>query len=127
MSRPFFTYILQCRGGGLYTGHTDDLERRLAEHQSGAGSRYTSKHLPVALVWHQEFATREEARRAEATIKKWKRHKKDALVAGDWDAVIELARASWQEGSVVLPPPEPGMRAYPNARSGKRWQGGVES
>ena len=69
----FWAYMLHCRGGAFYLGHTDDLERRLAQHQSGLVAGYTRERLPVALVWSQEFSSRLEALAAERQIKGWSR------------------------------------------------------
>ena len=80
---PFWTYILHCRGGTFYVGHTDDLERRMAEHEVGLRPGYTSDRRPVALVWSQEVTTREEAVAAERRIKGWSQLKKLALIRGD--------------------------------------------
>ena len=90
---PFWAYMLHCRGGSFYTGHTDDLDRRIAEHQSGLIAGYTSERLPVALVWSEEFPTRDEAKEAEKRIKGWSRAKKLALIRGDWDGISRLARS----------------------------------
>jgi predicted GIY-YIG superfamily endonuclease len=90
---PFWTYILHCRGGKFYTGHTDDLERRIGQHQSGLIPGFTSEHLPVKLVWSEEFPTRYEALTAERQIKGWGREKKMALIRGDWDLVSRLAKS----------------------------------
>jgi predicted GIY-YIG superfamily endonuclease/proteasome lid subunit RPN8/RPN11 len=76
----------------FYTGHTDDLERRMAQHQTGHFSGFTSAPLPVELVWSQEFVTREEAKAAEKQIKGWSRRKKLALIRGDWDEISRLAK-----------------------------------
>lgn len=88
----FWAYMLHCRGGKFYTGHTDDLERRLAQHQSGIHKGFTSDKLPVVLVWSQEFPSRYEAIAAERQIKGWSRAKKLALIRGDWDAVSRHAK-----------------------------------
>ena len=90
---PFWAYMLHCRGGVFYTGHTDDLDRRVAEHRSGALPCFTAKYLPVELVWSQDFGTREEALRAERQIKGWSRRKKLALIRGDWAEISRLARS----------------------------------
>lgn len=87
MGKPFFVYLLHCKDGSYYVGHTDELERRLAEHQAGEGCAYTRKRLPVALVWSSEFATREEAKEMEARIKGWGRAKKAALINNDWEMI----------------------------------------
>lgn len=89
----FWTYLLHCNGGKFYTGHTDDLERRLAQHSTGAVPGFTRAHLPVQMVWSQEFATRDEAKAAERRIKGWSRAKKLALIRGDWAKISALAKA----------------------------------
>ena len=88
----FSTYLLRCNDGSYYTGHTDNLEYRLAQHQSGALGGYTAKRLPVTLVWSESFATRDDAFAAERRIKGWRRAKKEALIAGDWELISRLAK-----------------------------------
>lgn len=87
----FFTYLLQCSDASYYAGHTDNLELRIGQHQAGECRGYTATRLPVTLVWSQEFATREEALAAERQIKGWGRAKKEALMAGDWKRIQQLA------------------------------------
>ena len=94
MLKPFFTYILRCADGSYYTGSTDELENRIAEHQNGEGCEWTRKRLPVEFVWRQEFPTRDEARAAELQIKKWSRAKKEALIAGNFELLHILAGSS---------------------------------
>lgn len=93
IAMSFHTYILRCADGSYYVGHSDDLERRLAEHQAGAHGGYTSRRRPVTLLWTQSFQTRDEAFAAERQLKGWSRAKKEALIAGDWALVRALARA----------------------------------
>ena len=88
----FWVYMLHCRGGVFYTGHTDELERRIADHESGRISGFTSKYLPVELVWSQEFPSRIEALEAERRIKGWSRKKKLALIRGDWMEISRLSK-----------------------------------
>ena len=88
----FYAYLLRCNDGSYYAGHTDDIERRFAEHATGAIGGYTAKRLPVMLVWSDSFMTRDEAFAAERKIKGWSRAKKEALIAGDWERISELAR-----------------------------------
>jgi tRNA/rRNA methyltransferase len=88
---PFFAYMLRCADGSYYVGHSDDLERRIAQHNSGEIRGYTSERLPVELVWSQDFHTRAEALAGERQIKGWSRAKKKALINGDWEAVHLLA------------------------------------
>ena len=88
----FWVYILSCADASYYTGHTDNLEKRLAEHQTGMCDGYTSGRLPVKLVFSETFATREEALSAEQKIKGWSRKKKEAMMRGDWSEVSRLAK-----------------------------------
>ncbi len=89
---PFHAYLLRCNDGSYYAGHTDNLEVRLAQHQSGLLPGYTLGRLPVTLVWSDEFATRDEAFAAERRVKGWSRAKKEALIAGDWARLRKLSR-----------------------------------
>ena len=91
--RPFFVYLLRCADGSYYAGHTDDLEHRVAQHGAGEIEGYTSRRRPVELVWSAETSSREEALASELRIKGWSRAKKEALIAGDWARVSELARS----------------------------------
>jgi putative endonuclease len=82
-----WVYLLRCRDGSLYCGWTSDLDRRLAAHRSGRGSRYTASRLPVSLALAQPMADRGAARREEARIKRLTRTEKLALVAAGPTAV----------------------------------------
>ncbi|MFN3453262.1 MAG: GIY-YIG nuclease family protein, partial [Sphingorhabdus sp.] len=88
----FYVYILKCANGKYYTGHTDDLEKRIGQHQSGAIKGYTAEHSPVILMWSQDFPTRYEALDAEMKIKGWSQAKKVALINGDWGRVSFFAK-----------------------------------
>ena len=88
----FWVYILKCADNTYYTGHTDNLEKRIGEHQTGEVEGYTSTRLPVVLVFAQEFPSREEAFLSERRIKGWGRKKKEALIRWDWAEVSRLAR-----------------------------------
>jgi tRNA/rRNA methyltransferase len=89
----FYVYVLRCADGSYYTGHTDDLERRVAEHQSGAVPGYTHDRRPVELKWAQDFPSRIEALERERQVKDWSRAKKEALFRSDWTAVGAAARS----------------------------------
>ena len=89
----YYVYILRCSDGSYYTGHTDNLESRLAAHQSGRFGGYTHTRLPVTLVFTQEFPTREEALASERRIKGWSRAKKETLMAGDWGRLAHWSRS----------------------------------
>jgi predicted GIY-YIG superfamily endonuclease len=93
--KPFWVYILRCADGSYYTGYTDDLDVRVAQHQHGAiPGCYTLNRRPLALVFSQPFETREEALSAERQIKGWSRSKKEAMMRGDWMEVSRLARSA---------------------------------
>ena len=93
----FWAYILKCRDGSYYTGHTDNLESRIAQHQSGQLKGHTHSRRPVQLVWSEGFDSRYEALSAERQIKGWSRAKKEALIAGDWGQLSLLARNRQEE------------------------------
>lgn len=89
----FWVYILRCADGKYYTGQTDNLERRILEHQTGViAGCYTHKRRPLQHVFSQDFPTREEALAAERQIKGWTRLKKEALIRGDWAEISRLAK-----------------------------------
>ena len=89
----FWTYLLRCRDGSFYCGHTDNLEARIGQHQAGAiEGCYTKHRRPVTLAWSQDFPSRLEALEAERRIKGWTRAKKQALIRGDWAGLSLLAR-----------------------------------
>jgi len=89
----FWVYILRCSDGTYYTGHSDDLERRIAQHQSGAIEGYTHDRRPVTLMFSEDFPTRLEALERERQIKDWSRKKKEALFQSDWASVSDAARS----------------------------------
>lgn len=97
----FHTYLLRCADGSYYAGHTDNLEQRIGQHQTGMIGGYTARRRPVALVWCERFDSRDDAFAAERKIKGWSRAKKEALIAGDWALVSELAR-NRQGGASIL-------------------------
>ena len=88
----FWVYMLRCADGRYYTGQTDHLERRIAEHQTGGFCDFTARRRPVTLVWSEYFQTRIEALEAERRIKPWSRAKKEALIRGDWETVSYFAK-----------------------------------
>lgn len=112
---PFWTYILRCADNSYYTGHTDDLERRIAQHHDGTFLGYTHDRRPVEVVWVDEFQTREEALSNELRIKSWSRAKKEALINRDWSRLSYFA----------IPPKEREQRVsasldlVPRLRSGR--------
>jgi len=77
----WFLYVLRCADGTLYTGVTTNLARRVAEHNSGRGARYTAGRRPVALIAAWRFPDRGAAQRAEARFRRLSRARKLALTA----------------------------------------------
>jgi len=95
--KSFYVYILKCKDGSYYVGQTDDLEKRLADHHDKTYPCYTSKRLPVELVWAQDFAERGEAIEVEHQMKKWTRKKKEALINRNWNQLKTLARKKFDK------------------------------
>ena len=75
-----FVYILRCADGTLYTGWTNDLDRRVRAHNEGRGAKYTAGRRPVTLVYSESLDSRSAAQMREAEIKRWTRAEKDALI-----------------------------------------------
>jgi putative endonuclease len=86
-------YILHCADGSYYTGSTNNLSLRLAQHQAGEGSIYTRSRLPVKLVYTQEFPSKHDVFLRERQVKGWSRAKKAALIRGDFEALIKLSKS----------------------------------
>ena len=78
---PHFTYILECADKSFYVGCTNNMEKRLREHNDSKwGAHYTKIRRPVVLKYFEKFNTLIEARRREAEIKSWRREKKISLI-----------------------------------------------
>ena len=90
--KQFFVYILLCADNSYYTGITNDIERRLTEHEGGSHfDSYTAKRLPIKLVYEKSFKTALEAITFEKQVKSWSRKKKEALIEGHIDKLKELS------------------------------------
>ena len=88
-----FVYILRCNDGRYYVGSTrDSIEARVNQHQAGIFGGFTESRRPVTLVYSQEFDRIEDAIRAERQVKGWTRAKKEALIRGDMQALVRLAK-----------------------------------
>jgi len=88
-----FLYIVRCADGSYYTGTTrDELERRIAEHNSGYFGGFTATRRAVVLVYSQWFERITDAIAAERQIKGWSRAKKEALMRGDFGVLRKLAQ-----------------------------------
>lgn len=77
-----YTYIVKCKDGSLYTGWTNDLEKRIIAHNEGKGAKYTKSRRPVTLVYYETFATKEEAMSREYHIKRMSRKEKEDIIVG---------------------------------------------
>lgn len=86
-----YMYILLCSNGNYYTGSTNDLERRLIDHKNGEGANFTRKHLPVELVYYEEFDRIDDAFYREKQIQGWSRKKKEALINGEFNKLRTLS------------------------------------
>jgi len=78
----YFAYILECVDGTYYTGSTDNLFMRVAQHNEGRGARYTRMRLPAKLVYHEEFGDRSQAVKREREIKRMSRAQKKSMIDG---------------------------------------------
>lgn len=74
--------MLKCSDGTLYTGWTNDLDKRVEAHNSGKGAKYTKARRPVELAYYEEFETKEQAMKREYAIKQLGRKEKQELIAG---------------------------------------------
>lgn len=92
--KSYYIYILQCSDGSYYTGVTNNVERRFYEHQEGLiDGCYTHNKRPVQLMYMEEFADILDAISREKQIKGWTKKKKEALVAGNFEKLVELAKS----------------------------------
>jgi putative endonuclease len=92
MKKQMYVYILKCSDGTYYTGVTNNLKRRLQEHNSGCHYSYTSARLPVELFYYEEFDKPLIAIEREKQIKGWSRAKKEALKNRDFDKLKILSK-----------------------------------
>ena len=90
----YYVYMLPCSDRSYYAGHTNDLEHRLAAHERRAIEGYTLSRRLVELVFSDQFSTRLEAFHRERQIKGWSMARKEALIRGDWDGLVDLSNRS---------------------------------
>ena len=86
----WYVYILECQNKVLYTGVTNNLDRRIEDHKQGNGGRYTKIAGVNKLLFKEEFSSRIEAKKRESQIKGWTRRKKLALIKGDLSLLKRL-------------------------------------
>lgn len=81
-----YTYILRCKDGSLYTGWTNDLEKRICDHNAGKGAKYTKCRRPVELAYFESFQTKAEAMKREYAIKQLTREEKMNIIRSNTQA-----------------------------------------
>ncbi len=125
-----YTYMVRCKDGTLYTGWTNNIERRMEAHNSGTGAKYTKSRRPVKLVYCEEFPTKEEAMKREYAIKHMKKKEKEKMV-------FEMERRE-DERLIRVRPDKPQVEFQKvefyafihftiNTYTGKEWGDGTES
>lgn len=100
----YYVYILCCADDSFYIGITNNLERRLIEHQTGK-SNYTSQRLPVKLEWNVACTNPDEAIRIENKLKGWSRRKKQALIDERRDDLVEFSKNYTQNKNTRIKKP----------------------
>ncbi|MHB8777729.1 MAG: GIY-YIG nuclease family protein [Anaerolineales bacterium] len=93
-------YILVCCDNSYYVGSTKDLKRRLSQHQEGIGSNYTSKRLPVKLVYCEEYDRIDDAFYREKQVQGWTRRKREALINGTSELLPALAKKVFDRSKI---------------------------
>ena len=86
----WFVYLLRCADGSLYIGQANDVAKRLASHNEGTAAAHTASHLPVRLVYAEQYPSVDDCLKRERQLKRWTRAKKEALIAGDTAALKKL-------------------------------------
>ena len=87
-----YVYLLRCRDGSPYIGQTNNIRRRVNEHNNGRGTAYTLERRPVKLIYVEPHATRTAAVQRERQLKGWSRRKKEALIRGDLALLKALSK-----------------------------------
>jgi putative endonuclease len=87
----WYVYMLKCQDGAIYTGVTDDMERRFKEHASGKGGPYTNYNRPKEILYKEPFESKIKAEEREQQIKRWSRAKKLALAKGNNERLRTLS------------------------------------
>ena len=93
---PHYVYILQCSDKSYYVGSTSDLTNRIAAHNAGKGAFWTSKRLPVKLIYHEKYDDQSKAIKRERQLKGWSRAKKQALIDSELELLRRLSKAKRQ-------------------------------
>ena len=100
----YYVYIVKCQDGSYYTGITNDIERRIWQHNTGINIEcYTYSRRPVELKYVQHFQQVEEAIKWEKQLKGWSRKKKEALFKEDWELIKQLAKSDSSKSNIIDP------------------------
>jgi len=92
-------YIVECSDGTYYAGSAKDLEYRVFEHQEGKGAKYTSRRLPVKLVYSEEYERVVDAYAREKQVQNWSRAKRESLINGNLDMLSKLAKKDFRKNT----------------------------
>jgi len=92
MFMTWFVYIVKCSNGSYYTGHTQNLVKRLDHHLAGTGAQHTRQFQPSEIVFHESFQTEADSINREKQIKGWSRAKKEALIRHDLSRLKHLSQ-----------------------------------
>ncbi|WP_395060526.1 GIY-YIG nuclease family protein [Flavobacterium sp.] len=100
--KTYFVYILKCNDDSYYTGFTNNLERRLIEHNESLNKEaYTHNKKPLTLVWFETFNDVNNAIATEKQIKGWSRRKKEALISENWDKLVLYSKNYTEFGNII--------------------------
>ena len=95
----YYVYIIQCMDSSFYTGITNNLEKRINEHNDGIDKNsYTYNRRPVVLKWYEKFTNPTEAITFEKKIKGWSRKKKGTIIEGRWNDLPALSKNYTEQG-----------------------------
>ena len=98
--RVFYVYIVECSDKSFYIGVTNNLDKRIREHNAGLNQdSYTFSKRPVSLKWFESFTDPNEAFKIEKQLKGWSRKKKTALINENWEKLVEYSKNYTQYGS----------------------------
>ena len=98
--KTYYIYLLECSDGSYYIGITNNLQKRLWEHESAHDEdAYTFSRRPVVLKWFEEFTNVHHAIETEKQLKRWSRRKKQALIERDWEKLSTFSRNYTQFGN----------------------------
>ena len=104
IAHNYYVYIVQCRDDTYYIGITNDIERRLWEHNTGySKTSYTYPRRPVVLKYFEHFTDSMQAIYREKQLKGWDREKKEALFNEDWDLIKELSKCKARQSQDETP------------------------